>query len=152
MKKIVFFICMVSLSLSAFADIIVTKSNGNIENVTILEITETEIVYKQDGVQRTIPYNEVEAIMYDDGRYVTLPNRNYVNSTTENDFSGNEHSNYTNRIQQDNKGKSDSEVKQAFKKAGEATKDAFKTLFKSNKSKESDTENAPDSSASNDNW
>jgi hypothetical protein len=133
MRKIVLFILTVLLSLTVYADIIVTKANGNIENVTIVEIAETEIIYKQDGIQKTIPYSEVEAIMYDDGRYVTLPNKNQVKSTMENETSNNEESDYTNRIQQNNNSRGNSEVKNAFKKAGDATVDAFKTLFKSKK-------------------
>lgn len=86
MKKIIILFVLL-FSLSAYADIIITKSNGNIEDVTIVEITDTEVIYKQDGQQKTIPYNEVEAILYDDGRYVTLPRKNQTETSVENNTS-----------------------------------------------------------------
>lgn len=87
MKKIIMLFVLL-FSLSAYADIIITKSNGNIEDVTIVEITDTEVIYKQNGQQKTIPYNEVEAILYDDGRYVTLPSKNQNETSVEDNTSG----------------------------------------------------------------
>ena len=126
MKRIILLVWILILSLSASADIIITKSNGNIENVTIVKITDTEIVYTQEGVQKTIPYVEVEAVMYDDGRYITLPNKNCFNSKIDNETFDGKDTKYINRTQKkaesnNNKDKhsetKNSNTKQALKEA-----------------------------------
>ena len=87
MKYIFSFFLIFLFSFSAFADIIVTKRDGNIENVTVVEITDTEVIYTQKGTRKSIPYENVEAILYDDGRYVTLPSKSQTYSDSENNTS-----------------------------------------------------------------
>lgn len=86
MKKLIILFALL-FSLFAYADIIVTKSDGNIEDVTVVEITETEVIYTQKGTRKSIPYENVEAILYDDGRYVTLPSKSQTYSDSENNIS-----------------------------------------------------------------
>ena len=51
------------------AGIIVTKENGNIEDVTNITVGNSEISYEQDGQLKSIHRDEVSAILHDNGRY-----------------------------------------------------------------------------------
>lgn len=74
MKQLLWII-FVLLPFYASADIIVTKSNGNIEDVTVIKLTATEVVYTQADNQLTLAAETVEGVLYDDGRYVSPPSQ-----------------------------------------------------------------------------
>ena len=82
MKRIL--VALVALvPLFAYADIIVTRSNGNIEDVTVISITADNVVYKQDSNQKTIAASEVDGVLYDDGRYITPPSKQTIPADDE---------------------------------------------------------------------
>ena len=77
MKRLLFVLCM-SLPFAAYADIIVTRSNGNIEDVKVVSITPENVLYTQDGQAKSIQSADVDGVLYDDGRYVTPPSASQV--------------------------------------------------------------------------
>lgn len=79
MKRIILALCALT-PLFAFADIIVKKDSKTIEDVTIVSITADNVVYKQDGGVKTISAAEVDGVLYDDGRYVTPPSQQTMNT------------------------------------------------------------------------
>ena len=65
------------------AGIIVKKSGERIENVSIISVTETEIVYvPENGIETTILKSDVKAILYDDGRYIEFNEKMNTDSGT----------------------------------------------------------------------
>ena len=158
-----FFILL--LTSSVYADIIITKSEGNIEDVTVIEITYTEIIYKQKNIQKSIPCEKVEAILYDDGRYVTVSCKSQIQTTNDgnvteemesNKFSNNnkQYKERKDRVKNDGR-PSSYEVKQAFKEAANATKEAFSKMFnswKKDKKVEDDANFSTSHPANEDNW
>ena len=140
MKRILLTLCTI-VPLFAFADIIVTYNNGNIEDVTVVSIGADEVVYKQGGEQKAIASSEVEGVLYDDGRFVSPPKKSVATESFESSSDDSwavedaplEDSQTTsnNRTKRDRRERSEgnSEVGQAFKEAGSAIKDAFTTLF-----------------------
>ena len=175
MKKILFIISTI-FPLFAFADIIVTRSNGNIEDVTVISVTADEVTYKKASSQKTIASSEVDGVLYDDGRYVSPPSKAAVVESAEEiksddswaveDTPSNEtKSSSTKRREKREKNErsgNNSEVGQAFKEAGVAIKDAFTTMFdamgkkkEKGSSEATSTEtdsNQESSSASDDGW
>ena len=156
-----FFIALCAIfPLLAFADIIATFNNGNIEDVTVVSIGADEVVYNQGGTQKTIASSEVEGVLYDDGRFVTPPKKAAVTESldtakdddswaVEDAPSDEVQTKSTNRHQKHEKTErngNNSNVKQAFKEAGVAIKGAFTTMFDAMRKKkdeglsESDTE------------
>ncbi|MBQ8939778.1 MAG: hypothetical protein IJ047_06095 [Paludibacteraceae bacterium] len=77
MKRLLLVLC-ISLPFAAYADIIVTRSNGNIEDVKVESITPENVLYTQDGQAKSIQSADVEGVLYDDGRYVTPPSASQV--------------------------------------------------------------------------
>ena len=77
MKRALFVLCTLC-SLLANAYIIVTRSNGNVEDVTVVSITADEVSYMQNGKSKSVISTDVEGILYDDGRYVTPPARQLI--------------------------------------------------------------------------
>lgn len=71
-------IILALLPLFAFADIIATFNNGNIEGVKVVSVGADEIVYKQGKTQKSIPSSEVEGVLYDNGNYVAPPKKAIV--------------------------------------------------------------------------
>ena len=59
----------------AFADIIATYNNGNIEDVTVVSVGADEVVYKEGNAQKSIASSEVEGVLYDDGRFIDSPTK-----------------------------------------------------------------------------
>lgn len=88
MKRI-FFAFSVLIPLFAFADIIVTRSSGNIEDVTVVSVTADEVTYQKNGSSRTLASSDVEGVLYDDGRYVSPPSKQ-VNQIVENSSTSND--------------------------------------------------------------
>lgn len=139
--KLFLVIFILLLTLPVYADIIITKSEGNIEDVSVIEITDTEIFYKEKGIQKSIPYEKVEAILYDDGRYVSLPKKGQT-ITTDNDNvmeemessqvsdNSRKYKEHKDMVKGDGR-PSSYEVKKAFKEAANATKEAFSKMFNS---------------------
>lgn len=56
-----------------WAGVIVPKSGDNIEDISIVSKTTSEIIYTQDGEEKSINLSDVSAILYDDGRYEEIP-------------------------------------------------------------------------------
>lgn len=67
-----------SLPFAAYADIIVTRSNGNIEDVKVVSMTPENVLYTRDGQAKSIQSSDVDGVLYDDGRYVTPPSASQV--------------------------------------------------------------------------
>lgn len=68
MKRLVLFL-LLCLPCFIQAGIIVTKDDGNIEDVTSITIGSTEITYKQNGQLKSISRDDVSAVLHDNGRY-----------------------------------------------------------------------------------
>lgn len=84
MKKILFVIMLIASSIFSFAGIIVTTSGERIEDVTILSETDSAIVYIQDGVEKSIAIEQVQAVLFDNGNYKEYPK--YTSPVTTNEF------------------------------------------------------------------
>ena len=158
----------------AFADIIATINNGNIEDVTVVSVGANEVVYQKGNTQKTIASSEVDGVLYDDGRYITPPKTNIViesNESTSNDTwaiddesAGAQSSSSKQRQKRERKERTgnSSEVGQAFKDAGISIKDAFTIMFdemgkkkekRTSKSKNTENySNQESSTASEDGW
>lgn len=143
------------LCLSLQAAIIVTFSGDPIQDVTILAVNDHEITFVKNNSEYSVPYEQVEAIMYDDGRYVTL--QHSTTRTIENE----ETTTPEDSIRNVEREKRRQDLKQAFDKAGSAMKGAFSTLFNIKKKNEnnsstdtssSNAEPAPSNNAKEDNW
>lgn len=72
-----FIICAL-FPIVAQADIIVTRSNGNIEDVKVVSMSPESVLYTQDGQAKSIQSADVDGVLYDDGRYVTPPSTSQV--------------------------------------------------------------------------
>ena len=84
MKK-VFLLIFALLPLLLFSETIVTKHRGNIENVSDVDTTEIDLIYFiQDYQTKSIDRNSVDAIIYDNGQYVTIWHKDEVKDVTEN--------------------------------------------------------------------
>ena len=175
MKRIFIALCAV-YPLFAYADIIATFSNGNIEDVTVVSIGAEEVVYNEGGTQKSIVSSQVEGVLYDDGRFVAPPKKAAAESieitsddswAVDDAISDDTQTASSNRRQKREKKErsgGNSEVGQAFKEAGTAIKDAFTTMFdamgkkKDKSSSESttntntETESNQGSPASEDGW
>lgn len=84
MKKILFVIMLIASSIFSFAGIIVTTSGERIEDVTILSETDSTIVFLQDGVEKSIAIEQVQAVLFDNGNYKEYPK--YTSPVTTNEF------------------------------------------------------------------
>lgn len=84
MKKILFVIMLIASSIFSFAGIIVTTSGERIEDVTIVSETDSAIVYIQDGVEKSIAIEQVQAVLFDNGNYKEYPK--YTSPVTTNEF------------------------------------------------------------------
>lgn len=174
MKRI-FVVLSAFLPSFAFADIIATYSNGNIEDVTVVSVGADEVVYKKGNAQKTIASSEVEGVLYDDGRFVSPSKKSIAVESVEttsddswavDDAPSNETKstsiNRQEKREKKERSSSNSEVGQAFKEAGVAIKDAFSTMFDAmGKKKGKSTSETPSTDtgsnqsstpASDDNW
>lgn len=146
MKRILGALCAIIPSL-AFADIIATYNNGNIEDVTVVSVEADEVVYKKGNVQKSIVSSEVEGVLYDDGRFVAPPKKSVATESfegssddswavenTPSEDSQTTSNSHAKREKRERSG-GNSEVGQAFKEAGTAIKDAFTTMFDAMKGK-----------------
>ena len=75
---------LIASSIFSFAGIIVTTSGERIEDVTILSETDSAIVYIQDGVEKSIAIEQVQAVLFDNGNYKEYPK--YTSPVTTNEF------------------------------------------------------------------
>ncbi|MBE6323619.1 MAG: hypothetical protein E7074_01430 [Bacteroidales bacterium] len=146
---------MICLCLYMQAGVIVTSSNGNIDNVEIIEVTDTDVKYKQEDSVRSIPIEVVDALLYDDGRYVTIP---HIKNVSQIESTGKEKTEQESEQQQARRQRK-SELQQTFKQAGAAMKDAFSTLFNVKKKEKEPTQTPTESSlktettsSNEDNW
>ena len=70
MKRIIFFSIIPILSIPLLAGVIVKKNGENLEDVSIINVTASEIIYVDENNQEQIILKEeASAILYDDGRY-----------------------------------------------------------------------------------
>jgi len=99
MKRIIIFLLLCN-PLFLQAGIIVTKSDGNLEDVSNITVGKTEITYKQDGEIKSINRDEVSAVLYDNGKYEEIKSieeveeeetqqNNTIVTTTTSDISDN---------------------------------------------------------------
>ena len=99
MKRIIIFMLLCN-PLFLQAGIIVTKSDGNLEDVSNVTVGKTEITYKQDGEIKSINRDEVSAVLYDNGKYEEIKSieeveeeetqqNNTIVTTTTSDISDN---------------------------------------------------------------
>ena len=167
-----FIICAI-VPTFAFADIIATFNNGNIEDVTVVSVGADEVVYKKGNAQKSIASSEVEGVLYDDDRFVAPPKKSVATESfegssddswaVENTPSEDSQTTTNSRAKREKRERNggNSEVGQAFKEAGEAIKDAFTTMFdamgrKKDKSSSEKTSTETDSNqstpASDDGW
>ena len=172
MKCILCALCAI-IPTFAFADIIATFNNGNIEDVTVVSVGADEIVYQKGNAQKSIASSEVEGVLYDDGRFVSPPKKSVATesyeSTSDDSWavedtpSDNTSTTSNQRAKREKRERSggNSEVGQAFREAGSAIKDAFTTMFdamgrKKDKSSSDKTNTETDSNqsspASEDGW
>lgn len=145
-KRFLYALCAI-VPTFAFADIIATFNNGNIEDVTVMSIGADEVVYKKGNAQKSIASSEVEGVLYDDGRFVAPPKKSVATESfegssddtwaVENTPSEDIKTTSNSRAKRDKRERSgeNSEVGQAFKEAGTAIKDAFTTMFDAMKGK-----------------
>lgn len=75
---------LIASSIFSFAGIIVTTSGERIEDVTIVSETDSAIVYIQDGVEKSIAIEQVQAVLFDNGNYKEYPK--YTSPVTTNEF------------------------------------------------------------------
>ncbi|MBQ7530747.1 MAG: hypothetical protein IJT12_03500 [Paludibacteraceae bacterium] len=154
MKRIFIALCAI-YPLFAFADIIVTFDNGNIEDVTVVSVGVDEVVYKQGGTQKTIASSQVEGVLYNDGRFITPPKKMAVSEASEttsddtwaiddapSDDTQATSSRRSQKPEKKERSGGNSEVGQAFKEAGVAIKDAFTTMFDAMGKKKDKTQSA----------
>lgn len=83
MKNILLTIICVTFSISSFAAVIMTNEGKRIEDVTIQSENDTTIIYVQDGIEKSILFNRVSGILYDNGKYVDLSNVTYSNNNDD---------------------------------------------------------------------
>lgn len=124
-----------------FADIIATFNSGNIEDVTVVSMDASAVVYQKGKAQKTIASSEVEGVLYDDGRYVSPPKKTVATESfnvTSDDSQFVENMpaeecqasfNQQEKRKKKERSNKNSEVGEAFKEAGAAIKDAFTTMF-----------------------
>lgn len=175
MKRILLTLCTI-IPAFAFADIIATYNNGNIEDVTVVSMGADEVVYKKGNAQKSIASSDVEGVLYDDGRFVSPPRKTAATESfeetsddswavedayTDNSNSTTESPNRRQKREKKERSRSNSEVGQAFKEASVAIKDAFTTMFdamgkkkdkKPSENAGAETETNQNTSASEDGW
>ena len=139
-KRILTALCAI-LPMFAFADIIATINNGNIEDVTVVSVGANEVVYQKGNTQKTIASSEVDGVLYDDGRFISPSKKTSATEsfeTTSNDSwaiddesADAKSTSLKQRQKREKKERSgnSSEVGQAFKVAGSSIKDAFTIMF-----------------------
>ena len=82
MKKILFPIAMMFCAGFISAQDIIATKDGNIEDVKVLSVGTDEVVYKQGSAQKTIASSQVEGVLYEDGRFVTPPQKTTIQEGT----------------------------------------------------------------------
>lgn len=68
MKRLLL-LMLLGLSMWVYAGIIVTKENGNIEDVTNITVEIDLVSYIENGEKKTVDRKDVSAILYDNGKY-----------------------------------------------------------------------------------
>ncbi len=82
MKHILLLLILMSCAGCVFAqDIISLRDGTNIENVKVQSISDSEVTYTLKNKTISIPRNNVEAVLYEDGRFETI-SRTLVGDTT----------------------------------------------------------------------
>ena len=82
MKRFIILMMAISCAVLILAqDVISLKSGDRIENVKVLSITDSVIVYVMEGNEIKLPRNSVDAILYEDGRYEEIKATNRIEDT-----------------------------------------------------------------------
>lgn len=148
MKKYLF-ILYILFPICTFADIIVTKSFENIEDVVIVSMSAQEVIYTDGSKQLSIPSDNVDGVLYNDGRYIAPPEASQTPIMTDSNDSRDDSSNQTETMVVQNRGrthkektaKNNSEMKQATKEVFSALRQFYVTLFQSMKKKKTASDN-----------
>lgn len=83
MKKIIFSLICLSAATIASAGIIVTKDGTNIENVSKITVSSNEVSYIENGTSKSLPIDQVSAVLYDDGRYEEITSQTANTSSVD---------------------------------------------------------------------
>lgn len=172
MKYILCVFCAI-IPTFVFADIIATFGGGNIEDVTVVSMSASEVVYQKGTAQKTIASSDVEGVLYDDGRYVSPPRTSVATESfnvTSDDSQFVENMpaeecqasfNQQEKRKKKERSNKNSEVGEAFKEAGVAIKDAFTAMFDAmgrkkdknpSQKKSTEADSSQDLPASDDGW
>ena len=73
MKKILFVVILTISSMLSFAGVIMTTNGERIEDITIESETNESIVYIENGVEKTISIEQVQAVLFDNGNFKEYP-------------------------------------------------------------------------------
>lgn len=83
MKKQLLLLLCISISIVSLAGIIVTKNNGNIDGVSDITIYDYEVTYTENGTSKSLPIDQVSAVLYDDGRYEEITSQTANTSSVD---------------------------------------------------------------------
>ena len=72
MKKIILLL-LGFIPMFSFAGVIMTTNGERIEDVTIQSETNESIVYIENGVEKTISIEQVQAVLFDNGNFKEYP-------------------------------------------------------------------------------
>ena len=82
MKKIILLL-LGFIPMFSFAGVIMTTNGERIEDVTIQSETSESIVYVENGVEKTISIEQVQAVLFDNGNFKEYPK--YTSPVVENE-------------------------------------------------------------------
>ena len=82
MKKVILLL-LGFIPMFSFAGVIMTTNGERIEDVTIQSETSESIVYVENGVEKTISIEQVQAVLFDNGNFKEYPK--YTSSVVVND-------------------------------------------------------------------
>lgn len=82
MRKVIL-VLLGLLPIFSFAGVIMTTNGERIEDVTIQSETSESIVYVENGVEKTISIEQVQAVLFDNGNFKEYPK--YTSSVVVND-------------------------------------------------------------------
>lgn len=148
MKKYLF-IFYTLFPVCTFADIIITKSFENIEDVVIVSMSAEEVIYIAGNMQLSIPSENVDGVLYDDGRYIAPPKASQTPIITDSNDNWDDDSYQTEtlvvqtgvRTHKEKTAKNNSEIRQATKEVFSALGQFYATLFQSMKKKKTASDN-----------
>lgn len=78
--------CVTSIVL---AGVIVPQNGNNIEDVSNVVVSSNEVSFVENGVSRSLPIDQVSAVLYDDGRYEEIKSQQTSDNVAQEEFSNN---------------------------------------------------------------